>query len=485
MRNSIQTSKYFIHKSLRFGFAGLGLSSFLLANFAHAAVDYWDPQGTTGSNPYTGDMTGTWENSLWSTSNTGVASPTGWVEADAAGFGVNTGIGTPAYTVTMNANHEIAGVFDGSLTPNSSQVTINGTGLWQIANAQGFSTHDASDGSLASVIINVPIVDGSYDSATTGQIVTEGTSGQLYLNAANTYSGGNFGKGIGGTLLGVSSVNWAATVNFNNNQSFGTGSIVLMRGTSTSFGTLAAENAGINIHNNLDFSQAVSSSPYLNLVGASQASGGTTISGNVNLGGNAVNLGSGGTGNLVKLTGVISGGGSLTKFNNSILELSGANTYTGATSIGAGKLLLGAANTIASSSSVILNGGNLDLGGFSHTMGSTTLGLTAASSINFSGSANVISFANSSGLNWGGNILDLVDWTGNGYTGTELRFDSSSGGLNAAQLADIEFDGNASTLGEAGIDANGFITEAPEPSSIVVGLLGGLGMMWTIRRRKA
>ena len=62
---------------------------------------------------------------------------------------------------------------------------------------------------------------------------------------------------------------------------------------------------------------------------------------------------------------------------------------------------------------------------------------------------------------------------------------SSSGGLNAAQLADIEFlMAMRPPWAEAGIDANGFITEAPEPPSILVGLLGGLGMMWTVRRRK-
>lgn len=243
---------------------------------------------------------------------------------------------------------------------------------------------------------------------------------------------------------------------------------------------MSAENAGINIHNNLDFSQAVSSTPGLS-ISANQVSGGTTFSGNVTLGTKAVTLDAGGT--LVKLTGVISGSGSLFVEGSATLELTGANTYTGATTVVNGKLLLGTANTIASSRRVILGVANLDLGGFSHAMGNTTLQLTGNSSINFSGSANSISFANSSGLSWSG-ILNLADWSGNGYTGTQLRFDSSSGGLTAAQLAEIEFDGNAATLGEAGIDANGFITEAPEPSSLLVGLLGGLGMIWTSRRRK-
>src|SRR5689334_3114337 len=101
MKTQIPCPKPIIQSYQRFGFIGLFLSSFLLANFAHAAVDYWDPQGTTGANPYTGTMTGIWENNDWSTSNTGSATPTAWAEADAACFGINSGIGTPAYTVTM------------------------------------------------------------------------------------------------------------------------------------------------------------------------------------------------------------------------------------------------------------------------------------------------------------------------------------------------------------------------------------------------
>jgi hypothetical protein len=42
-------------------------------------------------------------------------------------------------------------------------------------------------------------------------------------------------------------------------------------------------------------------------------------------------------------------------------------------------------------------------------------------------------------------------------------------------------------LGGAGINANGFIYDTlqavPEPSTVVLSLLGGLSVMWTYRRR--
>src|ERR1039458_1308459 len=106
-------------KSLRFISAALALLFCLVANHAGAAITTWDPQGSNTQNFYTGNMSGTWENALWSTltSEGGMATPVNWVEGTAALFAVNSGTGTPAFTVTMNANHTVAGIFDGSLNP--------------------------------------------------------------------------------------------------------------------------------------------------------------------------------------------------------------------------------------------------------------------------------------------------------------------------------------------------------------------------------
>jgi len=381
----------------------LCLSLLLRGNFAHATLSFWDPQGAWGSYAtYTaGSLAGTWENASWSRNfagtngppaDQGQATPQAWTDGDAAVFAVGAGAtnatvaaSTTTFTITMNANHNIAGVLDGPLNPNSCEVTINGTGQWVLSNAQGFNTSPSSDASLGYVTIAVPIVDGSYatglPAAPTGQIIAEG-SGQLFLNAANTYSGGTnsggniFPYGSGGTLLGYYGASWTGIINFNNSQSFGTGSIALLRGYSAAFSALVAEGtSAITIPNKLDFSQSLSNSPYLNIVGNAA---GVTFSGPVDLGNKAVNLGSGGAGNLVILSGVISNTGSLTKFNPGILQLKAANTYNGATTVSAGLLQQGAANVIPSGTGKgnlsVSAGASFDMNGFNSSINALTGG---------------------------------------------------------------------------------------------------------------
>src|ERR1017187_4198792 len=144
--------------SLKLISATLGLGFCLLANYARAGISTWDPQGSNTQNYYLGSLSQTWENNEWSTSQTGQATPGAWVEGNAALFAVHSGTGTPAFTVTMNANHTVAGIFDGSLTPNPCPVTIAGSGtFFNAANNLNGIDPTANTGNPGSITFNVVV----------------------------------------------------------------------------------------------------------------------------------------------------------------------------------------------------------------------------------------------------------------------------------------------------------------------------------------
>jgi autotransporter-associated beta strand protein len=339
------------------GTAATLASTMLAIASTNSTIYYWDPQGTTGANPYTGSMSGTWENAKWSYGSSGLATPVNWVNGKAACFGVHTGSGTPAYTVTMNSSHVVAGFFDGPLSPNACDVTIQGSGTINLASgAQALDCANASDGSKAYLRINCPI-------AGDGQLVPEG-NGQSFLHATNSFTGG--------TQLGWSTVYFSGTVNFNNAYAFGTGPITL-----TSYGnggSLVLEGASaVTITNPVTLLNATTN----NLVGNAA---GLTFSGNWSLGANLLRLGTGTTaGNQTIISGVVSGTAGLRVYNSGTLVLSGLNTYSGTTTIDSPAIVtVGSAGQLGSGaySGSIVNNGTFN---FNSTAAQTLSGVISGS----------------------------------------------------------------------------------------------------------
>lgn len=332
-----------IDKDVFNGTDTVAMSPWVVGGNTNSTIYYWDPQNVSGSNPYTGSMTGTWENAKWSYSSGGLATPVNWVNGKAACFGVHTGIGTPAYTVTMNSNHVVAGFFDGPLTPNACDVTISGTGTINLASgAQGLDAHNASDGSLAIMRLNVNI-------AGSGQMFPEG-NGVTYLHGSNTFSGG-YKLGYADVSAGTN--NFTGTNYFNNAHAFGTGTITLWsHGTGTAV-ILEGSNA-ITVTNPV----AVATATTNNLIGNAA---GLIFSGNWDLSGGLLQLGGGSTaGNQTIIAGTMSGNKGFTVYNSATIVLIGTNTYTGTTTINSPTVLqLDGTGTLGSGaySGAIINNG--------------------------------------------------------------------------------------------------------------------------------
>ncbi|MEG0148330.1 MAG: DUF4347 domain-containing protein, partial [Comamonas sp.] len=102
--------------------------------------------------------------------------------------------------------------------------------------------------------------------------------------------------------------------------------------------------------------------------------------------GGTINVGGGGGSTAVVLSGVVSGSGTLTKNGQAILELSGNNTYAGATNIVTGTVIVSHANALGNTagSTTVSGGATVRLAG----------ALTIAESFSITGSGKTVSAVN-------------------------------------------------------------------------------------------
>ena len=207
----------------------------------------------------------------------------------------------------------------------------------------------------------------------------------------------------------------------------------------------------------------------------------------------------------------------LTKEGSSTFILTGANTYTDATTISGGTLtaagsgvsalnstsrvtvntggtlLMGATNQFNATTPVTLAGGKLDAGGFSQgttaTVGVGALTLSASSIIDLSGTSSILHFADSHTVGWTG-TLSIYNWGGTATTGgglDQLLFGADSGALTQTQLNEISFySGNGTGFLGTGAFATitaGEVVPVPEPTTWVAGTLVVAFLGWSQRRR--
>lgn len=192
--------------------------------------------------------------------------------------------------------------------------------------------------------------------------LTKTDVGTLTLSGNNTYSGG--------TSLQL------GTIAMGHNNALGSGALSITGGTLEASGgsrtigntTSLAGNVTVGGANNIDFTGTWTQTGADRTITVSNS--GTTTFGNIVLAENnqtrtlTMDVGAGGaTVSGVISDGTGSGADGFTKNGTGTLVLSGANTYTGTTTINAGTIQIGASDRISDSSAMNLAGGTIDLNG--------------------------------------------------------------------------------------------------------------------------
>lgn len=470
---------------------------------------------------------------------------------------VGTGTGTltingTASTTFTGAIKNIANAGAAGVTTGNGKLVKSGTGVITFGglndingsvtlNAGGITVSNGA--SLCGPICDISVTGGTLTmnnaaqtvenfAATGGSIVLNGTAFtsdpvSSVTNAATISGTGSL------TLLNSSTNNLTLTLSGKNTFSGGT---TINLGTLTASGTsaLGATTGALAVNNtNTGASRATT----LNLSTTANTTVGS-LSGTIATASSGLNTAAINNGGQLftvnqradaSYAGVIGGAGgfALGSLSTRQLTLTGANTYSGATTVNAGTLALAASSgpALANTSAVTLTGGSLTLaasnqvndtaavtlaGGTLNTAGYSEGGtdgsgngvaglgavtLTATSAIDMGSGASTLAFADSSGAAWDGfSLLKVLNWTGTPDVGggtDRLFVGSSHSGLTAAQLSEIVFysDGGSTLAGSgAKILPTGEVVAAaaaatPEPAALSLLGVAAAGLLGRKRRR--
>ena len=384
-------------------------------------------------------------------------------------------------TLTVSGNFSNSGTF----TSNSGTVSFNASTTQTLASGGSafYNTNHSGSGTLqltnSALTVNNSfnnsggIFDMNGQSLTVGDLqgsgnVTTGITGYVTLtaggdNASTTFSGAILtgGGNVSVTKNGTGVWTLTGTNTYTGNTFVNVGTLKLGNtaalGTSLG-GTIIATGAVLDLNG-----VTLSTAEPLSLYGTGISSAGALLNtGSAASYSGAITLGSAasiGTTGDITLPGIISGAYALTKVGNGTLTLSGSNSYSGLTTIGAGTLKLGASGdatntplgTSASGTSVN-TGAVLDLNGYSlGTSEALTLngtGITNGGALINSGAAAIyngsITMGSSASINTAANITLGTGGISGGFDLTKIGSGTLNLGSGTATLGSLNI--NAGTL---------------------------------------
>ena len=253
--------------------------------------------------------------------------------------------------------------------------------------------------------------------------ITVDNSGAVTFNGSGNISGNGVLKKSG---------NGSLTINTANNYSGGTavsgGTLTVGHASALGSGDIALSGGTLNLA-----SKSVSNT--LNVSGNATINGGSAYNGTLvladgHLSGEALRLGKNATVQSGEISNVLTGTGKISKSGSGTVTLSGANTYSGGTSVTEGTLIAGNAQALGSGA-VTLSNATLNMGGYalsnSVTISSGKAFITNAD--NYTGNLKL----NSGTLTTEGGYLDCGSLTLNGGI---FLLDNSNANLNAP-LVDV------------------------------------------------
>ena len=425
--------------------AGIGL---ILAGAGNGSIS--SIIGTT-TGTVTKNGTGTWTLLGVNTSTGGITINAGTLKLGDGTTGSWSSV--PALAYTGSGVFEYGGAAAASTQALGTLTLTSGSGVLQV-DAPASGTNALTFTSLAAPVLGSGL--NIVSPASTSVTLTGTTNTNGIVDPRLTYNGADFAASTAGVISA------AATTTATSSLTAGNANPYLISGSFAQTNS-ATVNAALKFasSNTLTINNGI----LLTINNGTNAAGGILVTGGVTAvianGGGATGLTTGGSGDLVVDTNAASDSlniqvaitssttGGLTKNGAGTLTMSAANTYTGATSINAGTLVLGNSTALSTSSATVQVGSVLDLNGqaISNTAVLNGAGISNAGAlINSSGTAAsigalTIGLGNGTGdigaaVGGSGNITSTGVLTGNGLlvkTGTGmLTFGNNAGAALAS-----------------------------------------------------